>query len=74
MLVLPEQYKSFETILKGKEKLKIFKKMDTGKTLFGKPKVDITAGIIWLVFIAKTKQNNKKICFPAKKIQQNNEV
>lgn len=73
MLVLPEQYKSFETILKGKEKLKIFRKTDTGKTLFGRPKVDIT-GIIWLVFIAKTKQNNKKICFPAKKIQQNNEV
>lgn len=45
MLVLPEQYQSFETILKGKEKLKIFKKTDTGKTLFGRPKVDIT-GII----------------------------
>lgn len=29
LLVLPEQYKSFETNLKGKEKLKIFRQMDT---------------------------------------------
>lgn len=28
-LVLPEWYKSFDTNLKGKEKLKIFRKMDT---------------------------------------------
>lgn len=29
LLVLPEQRKSFDTNLKGKEKLKIFRKMDT---------------------------------------------